>query len=96
MSLLENAYRLRRGALAMSRTTELDPATTMFLVKEEAYYLLLKELRETPQYHMEFDLAGATGPLKLFNIPVLVTRSAPDDQPPIDLVMRPLFYRHPN
>ena len=84
--LLEEAYRLRRQALARSSHCELDANTSMWVIRREAWRDLLASA--------DFVNSIRSGPTlrnELLGLPVRLTINDEPDVPMIQLVMEPML-----
>ena len=86
LSMMDQAHRLRRHAVAVSRTTELDAKTCMWLVRNDHKYRLYDELSAA-------DLVDVRGvnTVELLGLPVRFTVGDPPETPELQLVMEPVL-----
>jgi hypothetical protein len=82
--LMERAHMLRRQAIARSAGHQLDPKTTMWVIRREAWreFLMSQDYLEHMQSCKE---------KKLLDLPVRVTVDDDPDTPMVQLVMEPLL-----
>lgn len=86
MPLIEEAYRQRHWALSHSRSHKLDPQTSLWIIRVEAW-------REF-QLSADFVKSISIGPkhrLELLGLPVRLTINDEPDVPMIQLVMEPMI-----
>lgn len=84
LSLVEEAYRLRRGALAQSGGYQLDPKTAMWVIRLDAW----RESQASADF-LKVVQYGPTVRNELLGLPVRLTIDDSPDAPMIQLVMEP-------
>lgn len=84
LPLVEEAHRLRLGALEHSGGSRLDPKTTMWVIRKEAWrdFQCSADFLRTVQF-------GPTTRNELMGLPVRLTIDDSPDTPLIQLVMEP-------
>ena len=89
LSILEDAYRLRRHAMQRSQTHELDPRTSMWVIRDTGW----RELMMACGYlnYIVCEPGPKSTRRELLGLPVRVTIDDDPDVPMIQLVMEPMM-----
>ena len=86
LTILVEAHRLRMLAMSESRSHSLDPRTSFWVARREAWLELMRDVR----YGRMIAPLGQTRRKELFGLPVRVTVDDEPDVPLIQLVMEPM------
>lgn len=86
LTILVEARRLRMLAFAEGRTHSLDPKTSFWVARREAWIDLMRDAR----YARDVNFGSTTRRKELFGLPVRVTVDDEPDVPLIQLVMEPM------
>jgi hypothetical protein len=86
LTILVEANRLRMLAIAESRSNSLDPKTSFWVARREAWIDLMRDAR----YGRMIVQSGLSRRKELFGLPVRVTVDDEPDVPLIQLVMEPM------
>lgn len=88
LTVMEEAWRLRRSALARSATHTLDERTAIWVIRMDAW----RELKMSADYVNSISI-GVGRRKELMGLPVRVTIDDEPDVPMIQLVMEPEMFR---